>query len=103
MSWFSFGDTPLRSISFTRLGPDLRLLYASSSPLVRLHVQRLQQRVWPTIACTIKVVLHYRDLGAHICTGSRMVAPTFRDRLVAGTTTLLVWLRSFTLPFGRDG
>ena len=45
---------------------------------------RLQQHVWPTIACTIKVVLHFRDLGAHICTGNRMVAPTWRDRLVAG-------------------
>ena len=45
---------------------------------------RLQNHVWPIINCSITVVLHYRDLGAHICLGNRMVAPTLRDRLVAG-------------------
>ena len=79
----SCGAIPSPCTSFTLLVRKLPSLSVFVSTCAATRA-RLQRHVWPTIACIIKVVLHFRDPGAHICTGNRMVTPTWRDRLVAG-------------------
>ena len=90
---------------------------------------RLQNHVWPIINCSINVVLHYRDLGAHICrdlTTAWLHPPCVTDLLqgmafaknlltLAGNTVpgiapsarlsspFHLWLRSLALSPCRNG
>ena len=67
------------------IGANLAPAKSTTFSTVESTRQKLKATVWKYIGQKIKVVVHTRDLGSHLCTGKTLVAPTITDRLIEAT------------------